>query len=273
MKLGANSKWLVSTLAIMSVMLVFWGGSQESHAAEDAYEPTVLITGANRGIGLALAKAYAANGWQVIATARKPKKADDLKALAKSNNKVSIEKLDVTNDDHIAALAKKYSGKPVDILINNAGIYGNKDKQTFGQLDYDLFEKIMDVNVAGPLKMAEAFMPHVEASQHKKILTLASGLGSMKIGGRMPSHIFYKMSKSAMNMGMNSLRAAVKKRGVLVALIAPGMVETGLLRASGFPGKGISPEESAKGMIAQIDTLTADMPWTAVNYDGKRIPW
>ena len=120
-------------------------------------KPTVLVTGSNRGIGFALVKNYAANGWNVIATCRSPSKAADLNQLSKQYNSISIEEMDVTDISEIQYLAKKYKNQPIDILINNAGILGNIENQSFGNLDPDLFEKVMAVNALGPLKVAEAF--------------------------------------------------------------------------------------------------------------------
>lgn len=261
-------------IALVTLVFVSTASYADTTSTDSAYKPTVLITGANRGIGLEFVRQYAAKGWQVIATSRKPEKSDELNTMAANNPHISVERLDVTDDQQIAALAKKYSGKPIDILLNNAGYYGERDGQSFGAFDYAMFDTIMAVNGLAPLKMAQAFIDNVELSQQKKILTLASGLGSMQIGGRMGNHYFYKMSKAAMAMGMSSLRADLGKKGVVVAMIAPGMVETGLLRASKFRGKGISTEESVSGMLKQIETITSTKGLVkAINYDGTELPW
>ncbi len=134
----------------------------------DASQPTVLITGSNRGIGLALARNYAISGWNVIATCRSPERADDLKKLIYDYPNISIERLDVTDLDEIESLAKKYEGIAIDVLINNAGILGDIEAQTFGSLDQLSFEKVMAVNAYGPLKVAEAFSDNVALSEQKK---------------------------------------------------------------------------------------------------------
>ncbi|WP_101759678.1 SDR family NAD(P)-dependent oxidoreductase [Oceanicoccus sp. KOV_DT_Chl] len=152
--------------------------------ADAEYIPTVLVTGSNRGIGLELVKQFAANGWNVIATARKPQKAIALNKLAKGNDKFTVVQLDVTNADSIAAMAKILQGQPIDVLLNNAGVYGNKEKQNIDVLDASEFELVINVNALGPLKVSQALLPNIRAGQQKKILAMGSGLGSMAIGGR-----------------------------------------------------------------------------------------
>jgi len=238
------------------------------------YIPTVLVTGSNRGIGLEFVKQFSANGWNVIATARKPVKAKELNKLAKGNDKIRVERLDVTDNQQIEKLAKKLEGQPIDVLLNNAGYYGDRDRQDFDNLDQDLFNLIMDINALGPLKVAKGLLPNVKASQQKKILTLSSGLGSMNIGGRMGDHYSYKMSKAALNIGMLTLRSELKKEGVIVQLIAPGMVDTGLLRASkAREGMGITTEESVKGMLSVIDSINKKTKPKMINYNGQQLPW
>ena len=137
---------------------------------------TVLITGGNRGLGLEFARQYAARGWTVIATARNPDEALELRELAIRDG-VTIERLDVLDREAIAALAARYEGKPIDLLINNAGIGGDPALQALGSFDYELFEEAMAVNVYGPLAVSEAFLANVAASRHKKIVAITSGWG------------------------------------------------------------------------------------------------
>ncbi len=146
--------------------------------AQDADAPTVLITGSNRGIGLEFARQYAVKGWNVIATTRNPDSADELNAIADAHSNLIVETLDVTDLSGIAALAEKYEGTGIDVLINNAGILGNVETQELGQFDYANFQQIMAVNTFGPLAVSQAFLDHVSASDQKKIVTLASGQGS-----------------------------------------------------------------------------------------------
>jgi NAD(P)-dependent dehydrogenase (short-subunit alcohol dehydrogenase family) len=194
----------------------------------DGAAPTVLATGANRGLGFEFTRQYAADGWNVIATARSPEAAEALQALAKEHPRVAIEQLDVRDLAMIDALAAKYSGQPIDVLLNNAGISGNPmPGQVFKRLDYDLFDDFMETNAQGPLKMSEAFLKNVEASEQKKIAVLTSkvGLFSEFDAGTIGTY-FYRTSKTALNMLMRQVAKDVKKRGITVVLLNPGLVDT-----------------------------------------------
>ena len=235
---------------------------------------TILITGSNRGIGLGLAEAYADRGWQVIATARNPSRADELNALAAKYDNLTVNELDVTDDVEIAALAAKYEGTAIDVLLNNAGVLGDIEKQNAQNIDYDEIKFIMDVNVYGPMKMAKAFLPHVAASEQKKILTMTSGLGSMTLTQRLGRFYGYRMSKAAVNMVMRAMHADLKGQGYVIGLIAPGQVQTELLFDSGFRGPGsITVDESVEGLLKVIDGVTAETVGLPVNYNGDTIPW
>lgn len=238
-----------------------------------ALAETVLITGTNRGIGLEFVKQYAERGAIVIATARRPSEAKELLALAAQHPKVTIEALDVTDVAAIEALALKYRGKPIDILINNAGTLGDVPKQSIGSLDQAEFLYVINANTYGALKMAEAFKLNLAASTQKKVFGMSSGLGSSAMVTRRGGFYAYRASKAALNIVFRSLAADWRDQGIIVGIIAPGMVETDLLRASGFQGRGITPTESVAGMIKVIDGMTLDNNGAAINYDGKVIPW
>jgi NAD(P)-dependent dehydrogenase (short-subunit alcohol dehydrogenase family) len=230
---------------------------------------TVLITGANRGIGFALAKQYAGSGWQVIATARRPEEAAALQALAEVNGNVSIEKLDVTSDADIAALAARLRDRPIDVLLNNAGSNAGGRGQEFGKLDYAVLDELMAVNLKGPLKMAEAFLPNVLASRQKKIVVVSSIQAS--IARTFGGSYSYRASKTALNMVMRTLAKDLEKQGVIVGILSPGIVENDRNREMDFPK--IKPEESARGLAAVIAALTAEQSGEFIEYDGTRLPW
>ncbi len=261
---------LSMTVVLLALMTV---GSGLFAAPPAPGQPTVLITGSNRGIGLAFVAHYAQAGWNVIATCRDPASADELRSLQAAHPKVVIEALDVTDHARIDALADSYRDWPIDLLVNNAGMLGALPAQTVGGLDFALFEQMMAVNAYGPLKMSEAFADHVAASDQKKIVALTSGLSSISMTVKMPGFYYYRMSKAALNMGMRGLRTDMRSRGIVVALIAPGMVDTRLLYDSGWRGKSLTPAQSVTGMAAHIATLTAEDPGEIVNTDGKIIPW
>lgn len=250
---------------------------QSAVAAGPAAEatPTVLITGANRGIGYALAEQYAARGWKVIATARRPRAADDLIKLASANPRVSIERLDVTSRRSVRRLAKKYRGQPIDLLINNAGILGDTTAQKTGSYDFDVFDEVMDVNVKGPLRMTEAFADHVAASGQKKIVNISSAVGSITL--TFPGQVFYRASKAALNMATRTISKEMKRsdiaprREIVFGLINPGIVDTGF--AKGVPVPMITAAESARLVVARIDTLNADSSGKFFDYKGAELPW
>lgn len=244
----------------------------------DLDKSTVLITGSNRGIGLSLAENYAEQGWNVIATCRKPDKATDLISLKEKYDNVNIEQLDVTSQKQINALAEKYKGIPIDVLLNNAGILGDIRDQVFGALNEETFEQVFAVNTLAPLKVSEAFVEHVSLSEQKKIISMTSGLGSMQITANQSYFYFYRMSKAALNMAVVAMNASLRKQGIISALIAPGQVDTKLLAESGYRGPNkITPDESAKSLIRIIDSLSQETinknGNKAINVDDRVLPW
>lgn len=260
-------------LTIVVACLWLPAGSTAHAEGLNPDQPTVLITGSNRGIGLGFVRHYAAEGWNVIATCRKPDTADDLKAAQAEFPNVVIEPLDVTDDTQIRALVAKYEGQPIDLLVNNAAVLGPLPEQRVGGLDYDLFEQVMAVNVYAPMRLSEAFADNIAASEQKKIVALTSGLGSVSMTGKMPGFYYYRISKAGLNMAMTALRTDLKDRGIIVALISPGMVGTQLLADSGWRGKSLTPEQSVEGMAAHVAQLEMDHSGKIVNTDGKTIPW
>ncbi len=258
---------------ILSMAVFFSLGCLGFTPVAAADEPTVLITGSSRGIGFALTRVYAERGWHVIATCRTPSKATDLQTLAAEHENVTIEELDVTDDGEIASLAEKYNGRPIDILINNAGIPGDRTKQKLGNFDYAVFDQVMAVNVHGPLRMAQAFLDHVEASDQKKIITISSNGGS--IAGTQRARgltYFYKSSKAALHMIMRSLSLELKERGIVVGLVSPGFVHTDFAGGVYIQGM-IEPEESAAAVTAVIDDYGMEKSGLLFSHEGEQMPW
>jgi len=235
-----------------------------------AKNSTVLITGSNRGIGLEIARIYAERGWNVLATARNPDTTDDLKAIRAIYPKLEIVQLDVTDHERIDELAAEYEGKPIDILINNAGISGGHENAKFGQMNYDVYHQVHAVNVIGPAKMAEAFLPNVEMSTQKKIINITSGQGS--IAETWGCCTIYRTSKAALNMMMRNISIELKKKGITVGLISPGFVKTGFTPGLDLPMM-ITPEESAAKVVAVIDDYDLEDTGTFLGKDGQTWPW
>ncbi|HSG64039.1 MAG TPA: SDR family oxidoreductase [Gammaproteobacteria bacterium] len=262
-------------LILGAALLAILGSAAALAQRIDPSQPTVLITGSSRGIGLAFAEHYAAAGWNVIATARAPQSADELQALAAKDENVVIEQLDVTDYARITELAAEYAGTPIDVLINNAGVYGDRDKQEWGSLDPEAFAEVNAVNVLGPLKMAEAFADHVAASRQKKIVSITSGAGSVSPDRVRGGGIYYAISKAALNMAMRKARAELEGRGIIVAAIAPGMVHTDMLatnRPSLVP-RAKTAEESVASIAEVIASLDHTYDGRPRNYDGTALPW
>jgi NAD(P)-dependent dehydrogenase (short-subunit alcohol dehydrogenase family) len=239
----------------------------------DSYTPTVLITGANRGIGLALARGYAARGWSVLATCRRPAKAAELQALAESSPRVEIAPLDVTLDDEVAALADRHRDRAIDVLLNNAGVYGTLARQTLGAFEFDEGLRVIDTNAMGALRVSAALLDNVAASRQKKIVSLGGGLGAQSIGSQFGGHYFMKMSKAAHLIAMGTLQTEVKEQGIVVVMISPGRVDTQLMRDSGWAGPSLAASDSAAFVIARIELLDPAMHGRLVTFDGKIIPW
>jgi NAD(P)-dependent dehydrogenase (short-subunit alcohol dehydrogenase family) len=262
-----SAAWAALSLAMLLLGVVPARGEE----AMTSSGVTVLITGANRGIGLEYVRQYAARGWNVIATARKPEEAADLRALAAANPKIAVERLDVTDFAAVDALAAKYKDKPIDIVINNAGITGDREKQLFGKSDWPTFELVLKTNVVAPLKIAEAFLPNLQASAQKKLVNVTSSEGS--IGSvNSPRNIFYRSSKAALNMEMRNVAFAVKGKGIAVALINPGPVDTDMMK--GLPKNFLRAKEDAvKDLIRITDQLTLENTGTYWDFSGKPLPW
>lgn len=240
-------------------------------SAAPAQPPTVLITGANRGIGLEFARRYAALGYRVIATCRKPDAAPELQALAGKHPQFSVETLDVLDHAGIDALAQKLAGQPIDILLNNAGIPGNTRGQMFGKLDYPDFNEVMAVNAVGPIKVCEAFVKHVQVSAQKKMITVSSGQGS--IGEvNAPRTYWYRASKSAVNMLMANLALQVKSRGIVIGLVTPGATDTDFMK--GLPKSMLRPvADAVTDMLREIERMDITRTGAFVDTRGNTIPW
>lgn len=243
--------------------------------------PTVLVTGAGRGLGLEFARQYAAEGWQVIGTVRDPAKATALAALATaSGSRVRMETMDVTDHASIDALAQRLTlhgaPLPIDVLINSAGTMGaGSFAQSgvafgrFGSSDFADWEYVFRVNVIGPMKMAEAFVAHVAASEQRRIVSLSSILGSIEknqIGGLYA----YRASKAALNAIMRSLAIDLgRKYQIRAAAIHPGWVRTDM----GGPRADLDAATSVAGMRRVIDGLDAERAGRFWMYDGSELPW
>jgi len=226
----------------------------------------VLITGANRGIGLEFTRQYAADGARVFACCRAPGTAADLQALAKAHAHVTVHPLDVTSDESVAALKAELGDTPIDHLINNAGVMGGK-KQGLDNIDFDAWRDCLDANTLGPFRMIAAFAENVAASDEKKIMTVSSYMGS--IGRKGQGAYIYRSSKAAVNMVATLAATELAMRGVMSIPVHPGWVRTDM----GGSGADISTEESVSGLRKIISELTPERSGRFWNYNGEELPW
>ena len=237
---------------------------------------TVLITGANRGLGLGLATAYLSDGETVHACCRSPEAADALTELAAAHpGKLFVHALDVEDRDAIDQLAHELDGVSIDILLNNAGYFGSVtfgdgglDAQVFGTSDFEDWEKIFRINCIAPMKMAEAFVEHVAASDQKKIITLTSIAAS--IGGSSIGKMYgYRAGKTAANAVMHAMGLDLKERGIIAVPMHPGFAKTDM----GGANAAIEPEEAVAGVKSVIADLTLEQAGMFMAYTGDQLPW
>jgi NAD(P)-dependent dehydrogenase (short-subunit alcohol dehydrogenase family) len=257
-------------------------------APEPAPNPgTALITGSDRGIGLALAREFESRGWRVIATCRDPAKATELTNFAHDHASVSVERLDVTDDAAIEALVTKLKGRPIDALVNNAGVAGNVEGQTLSKLNPDDFGRVLHVNSYAPLRVSAAFLELVAASRQRKIIGMSSGYGSLTSVEQIaaqgyPNAYYYAMSKAALNMGLREFAFEVAPRQITTVLLSPGAVDTDMQRnlreqmakiGKPITSSELTPAESAHSMVLTIEQLKPEQNGKFLARDGTEIPW
>jgi NAD(P)-dependent dehydrogenase (short-subunit alcohol dehydrogenase family) len=229
---------------------------------------TILITGANRGIGLALSTVFARNGWQVIACCRKPERATALSALrAASEGRLKIHQLEVTDDSQLERLRKELEGIAIDVLVNNAGIKG-PDRQDFGFLDESWWIETFRVNTIAPYKISRALLDNVLLSRRRVIASITSQMGSLGDNHSGGSYV-YRTTKAAMNMVMKSLSIDLQEKGVTAVAFHPGWVRTDM----GGPEAPLSPEQSAEGLFKTLLSLNPGNNGQFLIYLGEPLPW
>ena len=228
----------------------------------------ILITGANRGIGLEMVKYAMEQGWRIFACCRNPHNAENLFNIAKlSNGKISVHIADMFELSTLQALSYELRNDPIDILINNAGIYGS-DKNSFGAVDVDSWLQAFQVNSIAPLKMVEAFSEQLLMGNRKLVACMSSKMGSMADNGYGNSYI-YRSSKAALNAVVKSLSIDLKEKGIISVALHPGWVKTKM----GGPDAEISTRECVEQVFSNLTSLTIGDSGRFIDIDGSDIPW
>ena len=235
--------------------------------------PTVFVTGANRGLGFEHVKQYAEKKWEVIACSRNPEQSNELSLLRDQYpDNLIIEKLDVTNFDEITALSEKYTDKPIDILINNAGTLGPKGVpeamgyQNIGHMDYEIWRDILEVNLLAPFKVATAFHDQVAMSSKKLLIMMSSDLGSVEqnnFGGLYS----YRASKAGLNILSKGM--SIDWKDITVIALAPGWCKTFL----GGVEADVEPDVSVTEQQKMFESIEPSDSGKFLDRFGKEVPW
>jgi NAD(P)-dependent dehydrogenase (short-subunit alcohol dehydrogenase family) len=223
---------------------------------------TVLITGSNRGIGLALVQTFHQQGYQVIATARKPEKAVELKKLG-----VEVQQLDISNKASVQNLSDRLQGRSIDILLNNAGIAGHST-QKFKDLNIDRLPQVLDINSLGALRVTQALLPNLEKGSRKIVASISSKMGSIERNINGGSY-GYRASKTALNSFNKSLSIEFGPQGYIFVVLHPGWVRTDMTNDSAT----YSTKESAEGLFAVISGLKKSDNGLFFDLHGQAISW
>ncbi|MGJ8676760.1 MAG: SDR family oxidoreductase [Akkermansiaceae bacterium] len=262
---GKASIFCKALVAFFTISLANIAHSENN--IEENSQSTVLITGANRGLGLEFATQYRAAGYQVIGTARTPDKADELKATG-----AEVVKLDVTSEEDIAALADTLKGRKIDILINNAGYFGpialdDRKKAKMKNVQRQEVTDCFNINTVGPIFITQALLPNLRLSTTPKVINISTRASMIS----RPNHaaIGYSISKAALNMVTVIMHSHFSREGFIVISLAPGHNKTDM----GTDRAKLSPEVSIAKMIPLINSLKPDQSGQFWYYDGSKLAW
>ncbi len=225
--------------------------------------PTVVITGAGRGLGLEFARQYAVDGWSVIATVRDPAKGASLAKLGKS---VEVRILELNDRAAILRFAAALGGRPIDVLINNAGVYGGRGRSLDG-LEWDEWMATMTINAFAPYTLTVALADNLAAGAKKRVLMMTSRMGS--IGENSGGSYAYRTSKAALNLITTGLASDLRGKGIAVICTHPGWARTDM----GGPSAMVTPKAAVDGLRAIISRVGLSESGQFFNYDGGKIPW
>jgi NAD(P)-dependent dehydrogenase (short-subunit alcohol dehydrogenase family) len=228
--------------------------------------PTLLVTGASRGLGLEFSRQYLAEGWHVIAAVRDPARFATAQLTAQAGQ-LTVLPLDVSDTASVQRAAQSLPATPIDVLLNCAGVFGGKG-QALGSLDYDAWREVLNVNLLGPARVCEAFLEPVAKSTRRLMVTVTSGMGSLA-DNSSGGYVAYRTSKAAVNMLMRTAAIDLKARGITSVVVNPGWVKTDM----GGPGAKLSPAQSVAALRRVIERLGPEDSGRFFNYDGREYPW
>lgn len=252
---------LLRRIVVATALVFSLSPAVHAHDHGEGAHGTVLITGANRGLGLEFARQYAEAGWTVIGTARSPDRADELNALD-----VEVLQLDVTVQQSIDALVGALDGRGIDMLINNAGIFPR-----VGQIDdisIDDYTRTLLVNTVGPVRITQALMPNLRGGDKKHIVNITSQLASIELN-TSGNFYGYRESKTALNMFTRTLAQELGTEGFTCLTLHPGWVRTDM----GGDQAPLSPQQSVTNMRAVIANMTVEDNGVYRSHTGDLVPW
>ena len=252
---------VMASVAVLAALSIVQSGDSVASESSAGSSRTVLVTGANRGLGLEFARQYAEAGWKVIGTARKPEQAAELEALG-----ARVVQLDVADQGSVDRMATELADQPIDLLINNAGIFPRVGK--IDEIDFDDYSRTLAVNTVGPVRVTRALLPNLRQGELKIIAGLSSNLGSIAENER-GNFYGYRESKAALNMFTKTLAAELGPEGFTCVVLTPGWVQTDM----GGPNAPLQPADSISGMKAVLDKLTPADNGSFWSYDGSQMPW
>ena len=234
----------------------------------------VVVTGANRGLGLEFARQLLSAGEEVVGTVRDPGQAGDLRAVVDAfGGRGVIVRMDTADPASITAAAARVGERfaALDLLVNNAGVLSHQGRASSGplaELDPEAVLEVLRVNAVGPLAVTRALAPLLNAAGHSTVVNLSSGLGSIA-GTAGRGNIGYAMSKAALNMCTRQLGAELRSQGTTVVSISPGWVSTDM----GGPAAPLDPPQSVKLMLSTIEGLTSESSGRFLDHTGGELPW
>jgi len=230
---------------------------------------SVLVTGSNRGLGLEWVRQYAREEWRVYATCRHPMEARELKALAEQEKRISVHRLDVTKPEEINALAVDLMKEPIDLLVNNAGVYLEKFTEVgLRKIRYEDWIYTFQVNTLGAVRVTEAFQEHLARSERRLVVVISTHMASIA-DIAAPGAYYYRSTKAALNAVMEGLTHELRPKGVGVLILHPGWVQTRM----GGEGTPLMPSESVQGMRSLVEKFALNESGRFFRYDGVKMPW